>query len=185
MVSITPYTARRHREGIGRMLAKNGWEERYVAGQLDGLDLLSSGKIPGTRGKVYVAESGERLRGFVSVELREWNRLGQLHGLAVDPDFKRAGIASALVGHVEEYVRALGGRGVYVDTPATNEVARDFYRALGYRHAYTMPEYYDEGLDGVTYLKLFRYALEGRAPDQSPQRTVRRSRGGGEPTSAC
>ena len=27
--------------------------------------------------------------------------------------------------------------------------------ALGYQQAYLMPEYYDEGLDGVTYLKLF------------------------------
>jgi ribosomal protein S18 acetylase RimI-like enzyme len=52
-------------------------------------------------------------------------------------------------------VRAEGGRGLYVDTPVTNEIARSFYEALGYRQAYVMPEYYDEGLDGVTYLKLF------------------------------
>jgi ribosomal protein S18 acetylase RimI-like enzyme len=52
-------------------------------------------------------------------------------------------------------VRGEGGRGLYVDTPVTNELGRSFYEALGYRQAYVVPEYYDEGFDGVTYLKLF------------------------------
>ena len=95
------------------------------------------------------------MSGFVCVEYREWNRLGQLHGLAVDPAFKRRGIASELVRRAEQFVRAEGGRGLYVDTPVTNEIARSFYEALGYQQAYVMPEYYDKGLDGVTYLKLF------------------------------
>ncbi len=135
MIYIVPYERERHRGGIRGILAKNVWEERYIAGQLTALDVLSGDPGPGTRGKVYVAEPEGLLEGFVSVELREWNRLGQLHGLAVEPDFKR--------------------RGIYADTPETNEVARTFFRALGYRLAYAMPEYYDEGLDGVTYLKLF------------------------------
>lgn len=150
-----PYRAERHRERIREILAENGWEERYIAGQLAALDVLSKRSSSGTRGKIFVAETENSLGGFVCIEFRRWNRLGQLHGLAVDPDLKRRGIASALVHHAEEFVREEGGRGIFADTPATNEVARRFYLALGYRHAYTMPEYYDEGLDGVTYLKLF------------------------------
>lgn len=42
-----------------------------------------------------------------------------------------------------------------MDTPVTNEIGGSFYEALDYWQAYVMPEYYDEGLDGVTYLKLF------------------------------
>ena len=61
----------------------------------------------------------------------------------------------ALVGRVEQFVRAEGGRGIYADTPVTNEIGRAFYEVVGYRQAYVMPEYYDEGLDGLTYLKLF------------------------------
>jgi ribosomal protein S18 acetylase RimI-like enzyme len=155
VTDIVPYRAERHRERIREILTKNGWEERYIAGQLAALDVLSGDTRPGTRGKVYVAEPESLLSGFVCVEFREWNRLGQLHGLAVDPDLKRRGTASALVRYAETFVREEGGRGIYVDTPATNEAARGFYLALGYRHAYTMPEYYDEGLDGVTFLKLF------------------------------
>jgi ribosomal protein S18 acetylase RimI-like enzyme len=95
------------------------------------------------------------LSGFVCVEYREWNCLGQVQGLAVDPAHKRRGIASKLVGRVEEFVRTEGGRGLYADTPVTNEIGRSFYEALGFWQAYLMPEYYDEGLDGVSYLKLF------------------------------
>ena len=155
MINVVTYDAARHRRGVREVLEKNGWDKRYIEGQLAGLDVLSSNPLPGTRGKVCVSEVKDCLSGFVSVEYREWNRLGQLQGLAVDPDLKRRGIASALVGRAEVFVRAEGGRGLYVDTPVTNEVARRFYEASGYRQAYVMPEYYDEGLDGVTYLKLF------------------------------
>ena len=99
-----PCDAESHREGVREILVNNGWGERYIAGQLAGLDVLSVNLLPGTRGKVYVSESGDRLSGFVSVEFREWNRLGQLHGLAVNPDLKRQGIASALVRHAEGFV---------------------------------------------------------------------------------
>jgi ribosomal protein S18 acetylase RimI-like enzyme len=155
VIDILPYDAVRHRRGVRDILAKNGWEERYIAGQLAGLDALSGDPLPGTRSKVCICEVEERLSGFVCVEYREWNRLGQMQGLAVDPALKRRGIASSLVRRAEEFVRSEGGRGLYVDTPVTNEIGRSFYEAMGYRQAYIMPEYYDEGLDGVTYLKLF------------------------------
>jgi len=155
VIDIVPYDAVRHRRGVREILAKNGWEDRYVAGQLAGLDALASDPLPGTRSKVYVCETEERLSGFVCVEYREWNRLGQLQGVAVDPALKRQGVASELVHRGEEFVRAEGGRGLYADTPVTNEIGRSFYEALGYWQAYVMPEYYDAGLDGVTYLKLF------------------------------
>ena len=154
-MGLMPYDAGRHRGSVREILAKNGWEERYVVGQLQALYVLSVADSPGPRGRVYVHEAGDRVSGFVSVEFREWNRLGQLHGLAVDPEIKRRGIASALVGKAEEYAQEVGGREVYVDTPVTNMTGRSFYEALGYRQAYVMPEYYDEGLDGVTYLKIF------------------------------
>ena len=48
------------------------------------------------------------------------------------------------------------GRGVYTDTRLTNETTRSLYQVLGYELAYTKPDYYDDGLDGASYLKLFR-----------------------------
>ena len=155
VIDIVSYDAVRHRRGVREVLTKNGWEERYIAGQLAGLDVLLGDSLPGTRAKICVSETDDGLSGFVSVEYREWNHLGHLQELAVDPALKRRGIASALVHGAEEFVRGEGGRGHYADTPVTNGIARAFYKALGYQEAYVMPEYYGEGLDGVTYLKLF------------------------------
>ncbi len=158
MFTIARYRGTRHRRGIGRILEESGWERRYVAGQLAAIDDLTTHERPGVRGTVLVAvpEGAEgSVCGFVSVEFRGWNRLGQLHGLAVAPGSKRRGVASSLVLGAEEFVRGLSGRGLYADTPKTNEAAQSFYQALGYGLAYTMPDYYDDGLDGVTYLKLF------------------------------
>jgi ribosomal protein S18 acetylase RimI-like enzyme len=138
VIDFVPYDAVRHRRGVRDILAKNGWEERYIAGQLAGLDALSGDPLPGTRSKVCICEVEERLSGFVCVEYREWNRLGQLQGLAVEPALKRRGIASDLVHRAEEFVRAGGGRGLYVDTPVTNEIGRSFYEALGYGQAYVI-----------------------------------------------
>jgi len=170
--AVARYEPALHRAGIRRILEEHGWERRYVAGQLAGIDDLAAGGRPGIRGRVFVAVRGkledppegpETVSGFVAVELRGWNRLGQLHGLAVAPGSRRLGIASALVRRAEEFVGEHSGRGVYVDTPVTNEAARSFYEALGYALAYTMPDYYDEGLDGVTYLKLFPKRRGARA----------------------
>ncbi len=95
MIDIVAYDPMRHRRGVREVLAKNGWEDHCIAGQLAGLDLLSGDPLPGRRGAIYISEAEESLSGFVCVEYREWNRLGQLQGLAVDPALKRRGIASA------------------------------------------------------------------------------------------
>jgi ribosomal-protein-alanine N-acetyltransferase len=91
----------------------------------------------------------------VTVLFAPWNRLAQVHGLAVAPGYQRQGVASALIAVTETFVRERGGRGVFVDTPVNNATARAFYTANGYAEAYVMPEYYAEGLDGITFLKLF------------------------------
>lgn len=93
--------------------------------------------------------------GFIFVEYHAWNRLAQIQGLAVDPAFYRQGVASALVAHAEAFARQHHARGIYVDTPTTNERGRQFYEALGYQTGYIMPRYYADTLDGVTYQKFF------------------------------
>lgn len=84
-----------------------------------------------------------------------WNHLCQIHGLAVDPEVQRQGIASVLVSQAERFARSKGARGIYVDTPTLNTGGRKFYEAIGYQLAYVMPRYYEDELDGVTYQKFF------------------------------
>jgi ribosomal protein S18 acetylase RimI-like enzyme len=149
--SIIPY-APEHSSAIHQILTNIGWEERYITGQLESLQAFTQDR---DFSGVWVALVTGAVAGFVTVQLYAWNRLAQLHGLAVDPACQRMGIAAALVQQAENLARQRGWRGVYVDTPVTNTGARSFYAAQGYRQDYIMTAYYADDLDGVTYLKLF------------------------------
>jgi GNAT superfamily N-acetyltransferase len=145
---------------IAATLRSHDWEERYVRGQLQAVDALAHGD----HGRVLVAEVDGDVIAFVSIELHEWNRLDQLHGLAVQPRSLRQGIGARLVHEAERFAEAAGYRGVYVDTPVTDEPARVFYARCGYLQDYVMSRYYDDDVDGVTYVKFFAPALP-RADD--------------------
>jgi ribosomal protein S18 acetylase RimI-like enzyme len=151
MISISRYIPE-YRSAVQNVLARTGWDERSIRGQLGAIDAHAN---DGARYGVFIAATPNAFAGFVWVQFYDWNRLAQVHGLAVDPDERRRKVASALMQHAEEYARQKGARGVYVDTPVTNTIARLFYTAQGYQQDYVMTAYYDDDLDGVTYLKLF------------------------------
>lgn len=135
---------------IRKILTKIGWAEQYVASaERNMYNLAQEGENFG----VYLAVGGDAAVGFLYVEYYAWNQLCQIQGLAVDPDFHRRGIASALVLRAEEFARSKRARGMYVDTPVNNTRGRKFYEAVGYQFGYLMPRYYEDELDGVTYQK--------------------------------
>lgn len=141
-----------YQPSIRRILAKIGWAEQYVSSAEQNMRNLSEDK---ENYGVYVAVTGDSAVGFLYVQYYAWNRLCQIHGLAVDPDFQRRGIAGALVDRAEQFARSKQARGIYVDTPTSNTGGRKFYEAIGYQLGYIMPRYYEDRLDGVTYQKFF------------------------------
>ena len=104
-----------YQSSVRAILTKIGWAEQYVAAAEQNMQNLSADK---ENYGVYLAVSGERAVGFLYVQYYAWNQLCQIHGLAVDVDFHRQGIASALVTRAEEFARSKKARGIYVDTPA-------------------------------------------------------------------
>ena len=138
-------------ERIAALLRAHGWQDRYIAGQLDALSALGDSR----HGAALVAAVDGDLAGYVALEIHRWNGLGQIQGLAVHPAQLRRRIGTHLVETAERFGREHGCRGVYVDTPVDNEGGRAFYAALGYREDYRMTRYYADDLDGVTYVKFF------------------------------
>jgi ribosomal protein S18 acetylase RimI-like enzyme len=134
------------------ILTKIGWAEQYIAAMEQNATLFSKDK---ENYGVYVAMSGGAVIGFLYVQYYAWNQLCQIQGLAVDPEFQRQGIASALVARAEDFAKTKKARGIYVDTPTRNTGGRKFYEAMGYQFGYIMPRYYEDKLDGVTYQKFF------------------------------
>ena len=150
-VTILNYSPEQ-RPSIRRILTKIGWAEKYISAMESAVDVFS--KDPETYG-VYLAFSEGEPSGYLYVQYYAWNQLCQIHGLAVSPEFQRRGAASALVRRAEEFARSKHARGIYVDTPTTNNSGRRFYEAIGYHFGYLMPKYYEDQLDGVTYQKFF------------------------------
>jgi len=137
---------------VAELLSRIGWEDRFVKGQVDNLN--SSRWDPNTKSLV-VLEDG-RLVAYITATFYEWNSLAKIHGLAVDPNYRRARLASNLIAAVEDFVRQRGGRGVYVDTPLDNEPAIRLYESCGFKLDYRMTSYYGDGVDGAALVKFFK-----------------------------
>jgi ribosomal protein S18 acetylase RimI-like enzyme len=146
-----------YQSSIRMILTRIGWAEQYISSAEQNMQHLSQDK---ENYGVYMAVTEEAAAGFLYVQYYAWNQLCQIHGLAVDPEFQRQGIASALVTHAEEFARLKKARGIYVDTPTLNTGGRKFYEAAGYQVGYVMPRYYEDQLDGVTYQKFFEAVKE-------------------------
>jgi ribosomal protein S18 acetylase RimI-like enzyme len=83
-----------------------------------------------------VAERGGRLIGVV---MGGWDgRRGWIHHLAVSADMQRQGVASALVGQLEERLRARGCLKVNLLVRRENNAALGLYERLGYGEAPTL-----------------------------------------------
>jgi GNAT superfamily N-acetyltransferase len=80
-----------------------------------------------TEGRTYVAEADGSVAGFAT-----WARadgVTELEDLFVDPDLRRRGIATALVSHIVDVLRAQGVRCLEV---TANPHAQGFYHAAGF-----------------------------------------------------
>jgi len=138
---------------IVAILQSHGWNPNQINGQIACINILTTSP---NIGLVYVAKTNNTTIGFASMQLYDWNKLAQIHGIAIDQHFHRQGIARSLIDKLEDFAQKKDMRGMYVDTPTSNTGARAFYTNIGFKQAYIMPEYYDYGCDGVTYLKLFK-----------------------------
>ena len=148
-ISIEPY--RGEDKQLARLINGAGWNSRQLKGQLDTIHRLAGD----SNGIVLVAKNGVGVLGYVSAGFYTWNRLGQIQGLIIGPDFRRSGIGTRLVREIEKFMRKKNARGIHVDTPADNEVGRRFYTALGYKEDCVRSEYYDKDTDAVVYLNIF------------------------------
>ncbi len=115
MIDILPYDPMRHRRGVREVLAKNGWEEHYIAGQLAGLDVLSADPLPGLAVSCDVTPEGTHVLCKRFERPSNDERGERLYGrdaqLVAAPDGKGEAVAFEIGIRLEDRVggRVVGG----------------------------------------------------------------------------
>lgn len=73
--------------------------------------------------------------------------------LAVDPVFRRQGIARGLVGFLVESLCSNGAHSLTLEVRASNEPAKGLYRSLGFEQVGRRPNYYSSPKEDALILR--------------------------------
>jgi ribosomal-protein-alanine N-acetyltransferase len=89
--------------------------------------------------------------GFIAGDHRDHNQVGWIATVAVLPEYRRHGIASALILECE---KGLSTPRIRLNVRRSNVGAIHLYKQLGYTYVSTMPAYYQDGEDALIYEKV-------------------------------
>ena len=106
----------------------------------------------------WVAESGGRVVGA----LVAWVLVDELHiaTLATHPDFRRQGIAQALLTHGLKLAAQEGVLSSFLEVRASNEAAQALYRKFGYEEIGRRPRYYKDNNEDAILMTLEKLNVE-------------------------
>ena len=107
------------------------WKRTGIAPSVTDSALAIRRRLRHDDGLFYLAWDGPRLVGSLIGGWDGWR--GSMARLAVDPDYRRHGIAQALVQRVEKKLRALGAIRISAIVLENNAGGRAFWSSVAYR----------------------------------------------------
>ena len=72
--------------------------------------------------------------------------------IGVNPDFRRNGIASAMIGIIEKTLKNQGVKKLFLEVASNNIPAQKLYESMGFKTVGLRPKYYD-GVDAILMSK--------------------------------
>ncbi len=98
-----------------------------------------------------VAEADGRLLGYVLVLYRRGTSLARLYSLAVEAEYRKAGIARRLLEIAEAHAEAEGCMFMRLEVHPDNRAAIALYERMGYRCCGRYEHYYEDGSAALRY----------------------------------
>lgn len=90
------------------------------------------------------AEIGDKVVGY-TIGILRWDSLGHILAIAVDKNYRREGVGSALIINVLDHLKKKGADRVRLEVRLNNEPAQNFYDKIGFESRKTVPGYYSDG----------------------------------------
>jgi ribosomal protein S18 acetylase RimI-like enzyme len=118
-----------------------------------------------TAGSVDMRSEG-RIAGYVLLLFNAGTSLARIYSFAVDPDFRRTGVAIRLLDAAEREAREHECVYIRLEVRRDNEPAIDLYRRAGYREFGIYRDYYADHMEALRLEKRLRPATgpSGRVP---------------------
>lgn len=108
------------------------------------IDIIGVLALPGI--VRFKAEANEQMVGFVAGEAKPWEGTGWIATIGVVPEYRRQGIALALM---EECEQKMGLPSVKLCVRKSNEAAIQLYQRMGYKQVEVWPAYYQDKEDAI------------------------------------
>lgn len=100
-----------------------------------------------------VAEYSGKIAGDLLLLTRRSSTRARIYSVVVGPQARGLGLALKLVEASHDAARKLGCDAVSLEVRSDNVAARGLYAKLGYQLWSELPEYYEDGADGVRLIR--------------------------------
>ena len=98
-----------------------------------------------------IAKVGGRIAGYAVACAAKRN--AEISSIAVHPDYRRRGVAAALLRHTLRALSKAGVRRVELMVRTANAAAAELYRAFGFRRVRLASGYYEDGGDAYLMVR--------------------------------
>lgn len=103
--------------------------------------------------KFFVAKGNGEVVGFIVLLVVDEKT--EIIKIATKQEYKRMGVARALLRAVEDYSKKLGHTGIMLEVNEHNEPAIKLYESFGFKEIHRRKKYYGNLGDAIIMVKLF------------------------------
>lgn len=105
--------------------------------------------IESTHNFCWVVRSDDKLAGYAIAFTRRNSKVWRLYSIAVAEAFRGFGVGNLLMKHLLTLAKKAGATAISLEVKSDNKAALHWYQNCGFETVDILPNYYDDGSDGL------------------------------------